>query len=339
MKVDISIKSGICTYTTILLTILVVMGHVTRMYSGRGLFSPDIASDDVLSYVTNLLYAFHMPAFMAVSGAVFSLCINDLGKYHNPNKFITNKLRRLIVPYYTFLFLLVIPIMLYIGKLEMGGGKILINCILLMGDGRHLWFLPVLCGCLMIMYLLRKYLNKFPLYILIATLISWCVSFKLPYVHPVISAVLYYLVFFYIGYLILSNIDTVCFIKSWWFIAVTFISIVLLCNFTNHIVLKFILNIIGIFFSFGCGWHLYKITRHNKLIESLSRNSFGIYLFHPLLIYLTFYWLIKFDISINPYVFTPALIVAVILLSTLLSELCRQLRVGFVIGESGKSKK
>lgn len=119
--VDVKTKSGICSWTTILLTVLVVVGHVTRMYSGKGLFSSQIETVSVLTFVTNLLYAFHMPAFMAVSGSVLSLCINDFGKYRDPKKFVINKFKRLIVPYYAFLFLMVIPTMLYINKLQVGG--------------------------------------------------------------------------------------------------------------------------------------------------------------------------------------------------------------------------
>lgn len=122
MTIDASTKSGICTYTTILLTLFVVIGHVTRMYSGKGLFAPQLETNCALTYVTNVLYAFHMAAFMAVSGAVFSLCINDLGKYGDPTKFVISKFKRLIVPYYAFLFLMVTPIMLYINKPEILGG-------------------------------------------------------------------------------------------------------------------------------------------------------------------------------------------------------------------------
>lgn len=212
----------------------------------------------------------------------------------------------------------------------------LIDYLLLNGDGRHLWFLPVLFGCFIVMYLCRELINRYLGYTLLATIAAWSLYFKFPLLVPVLPAVLYYMVFFYLGYMTIHNIDKFGFIKSWWFIITSFVPIALLCRYTDHVIIKFILNIVGIFFSFGLGWRLSSIIKCSKLTKSLSRNLFGIYLFHPLLIYLAFFWMIEFELPVNLCMFVPALIVIVIFLSVLLTELLRYLKLGVMIGESSK---
>lgn len=332
-EIDLKTKSGICTDTTILLTLLVVIGHVTRMYSGFGLFSSQVGTNGTLAYVTSLIYSFHMPAFMAVSGAVFSLCINDLGKYNDSKAFVINKLMRLIIPYFIFLLLFVNPVMLYVNKLDGDLHDVLLNNLLFQGDTRHLWFLPVLFGCFIVMYAFRKVIERYPLLTLAVTLLAWVASLKLPIPIPVVSAVLYYLVFFYTGYLILRNIERLGFIKSPRFLLPAFIIIVAFCSFTNHILVKFILNILGIFFSMGCGWCLSALITPGYISRSLSKNSFGIYLFHPLLIYIAFFSIIESGIKVSPIIFATLLIISVILCSILLTEGLRLLHLHRIIGE------
>lgn len=188
------------------------------------------------------------------------------------------------------------------------------------------------------MYSCRKHINRYPIYALLATLVGWMVYFKLPMSIPMLPTVLYYLIFFYLGYLIIYKINKIEFVNSWWFIITSFIPIALFCGYTDYIIIKLVLNVIGIFFSFGLGWRLSSIIKKGRMISSLSRNSFGIYLFHPLLIYLTFFWMIELELTVNPYVFVPALIVIVIFLSVLLTELLRCFKLGAMIGESSKSE-
>lgn len=49
-------------------TLLVVIGHITILYKPGDSF-PEM-EDEYLSYITDVIYLFHMPLFVAISGAV-----------------------------------------------------------------------------------------------------------------------------------------------------------------------------------------------------------------------------------------------------------------------------
>lgn len=120
--------------------LLVVIAHVTRMYTGNGVVVP-LNQSSILDYLTKFIYGFHMPLFIFISGAVYYYCIYDLGKYKDKNKFIINKFKRLILPYLFFGLFYVTPIMLYFKFTNDNLITYIVKGILLCGNSRHLWFL------------------------------------------------------------------------------------------------------------------------------------------------------------------------------------------------------
>ena len=56
----------------VLLLNLVVVAHVTRMYTPQGAI-PVYGCNEWLFMMTDYIYSFHMPAFIAVSGMTFSM--------------------------------------------------------------------------------------------------------------------------------------------------------------------------------------------------------------------------------------------------------------------------
>ena len=81
----------------VLAIILVVIGHITVLYTPQGAFD-DIQVNSTMSFLTNGIYLFHMPLFIALSGAIFMLSANK-GKYNSFRPFIINKTKRIIIPY------------------------------------------------------------------------------------------------------------------------------------------------------------------------------------------------------------------------------------------------
>lgn len=61
----------------VLLLVLVVVAHVTRMYTPVGAI-PVYGCNEWLSVMTDYIYSFHMPAFIAVSGMTFSMSMRKL---------------------------------------------------------------------------------------------------------------------------------------------------------------------------------------------------------------------------------------------------------------------
>lgn len=95
-------------------TFLVVLAHASRMYTGTGVVIPYNASDG-LDHLTNIIYSFHMPLYMSVSGMVYALCIHDYQKYQDTARFLKNKAVRLLIPYLFFGIFYVAPVMCLLG--------------------------------------------------------------------------------------------------------------------------------------------------------------------------------------------------------------------------------
>lgn len=56
--------------------ILVVAGHVTRMYTPQGLI-PTIEHNNVLEFITNVIYSFHMPNVCVRVRDDFGICFGS----------------------------------------------------------------------------------------------------------------------------------------------------------------------------------------------------------------------------------------------------------------------
>ena len=122
-------------------TVLVVFGHASRMYTGAGVITPANPSK-FLDLCTAIIYAFHMPLYICVSGMVYGFCIDELGKYRDVKKFVLTKTKRLLIPYLFWGIFYVAPIMVIFGFTKQSYLQYAINLII-GKDSRHLWF--ILC--------------------------------------------------------------------------------------------------------------------------------------------------------------------------------------------------
>lgn len=89
--------------------LLVVFGHVTRMYTPIGLITP-LESSSVLALTTSIIYSFHMPLFVFVSGMTFGVTCKKKS-YQDFTSFARNKVKRLMIPYFVFALFWVLPFM------------------------------------------------------------------------------------------------------------------------------------------------------------------------------------------------------------------------------------
>ena len=74
-----------------------------------------------------------------------------------------------------------------------------------------------------------------------------------------------------------------------------------------------------------------KAITTTRLFDLINKNSFGIYLFHPIIIYLLFY--IFGDLPVNPYLLTALVFLTSTAASILLTGLVRRKNMGVIIGE------
>ena len=269
--------------------VLVVLGHSIILYSNDWSIyktSYNLPILDLLKYLINI---FSMPLFFSISGYLF-----QLSKKTKAMSFIKKKAKRLIVPYICISIIWLIPIRLlvkYPGYENKKITEIFVNGILMGNDNGHLWYLPTLFLCFIIIYFLKnKFNNK--------KIISYVIflSSSLIYIFPIsifkisyLNFTLQYYCWFYLGYLIFSyekKLQKVPLIKL---LLLTLLFTILTIIFRYNILL------INNFFKYisGICWVLliYKLVskiKTNKIIEYVSCNSFGIYLFHSPLVYITF---------------------------------------------------
>ena len=88
--------------------------------------------------------------------------------------------------------------------------------------------------------------------------------------------------------------------------------------------------LLGIYAIYLLSLRLTYLTRFT-FINKVNSNIFGIYLFHPVIIYLFFYYLDKSEIGVLPI--TVSVVVISFILSFYLTELMRKLHLNLLIGE------
>lgn len=166
-----------------LLMILVVLGHCTyykisTSYGGVNyelLMQNAGIADTVIhkwgSMLTGAIYSFHMPLFMALSGAVFSLSIQR-GKYGDFGKFVKNKAHRLLLPFVLVTLLVSFPLKYMADYWQHSDNifrDVVVGQLLLQGNS-HLWFLATLFIEFILFWLMVNPLKWHKKYL-------WCIIF------------------------------------------------------------------------------------------------------------------------------------------------------------------
>lgn len=306
-----------------ILCLLVVAGHVCNMYSSANL--PNLQIENWgLSLLRNWIYLFHMPAFFALSGSLFYYMKNNLGKYDNPTQFIRKKSVRLLIPYLIFASIIVMPTLWVVNLIAVNPIKYALYNIVLAIDVRHLWFLISLFIMFVAFNSLHKILNKYPFATFVVLLIANL--FPIPATVFQIHNVLHYSVYFFLGYYIvkwfpfldgMSNRNKCCIFATFIIISIT--------------IPQMGGDVLGILSTILMA-NLLSATRFSKskTVKYISKNSYGIYLFHPMLIYLAYY-LFK-DLG-SSYYFAISVFAGSLIISVIATMLIRRCNLSFVIGE------
>lgn len=317
--------------------ILVVIAHATIMYTPDGAIS--VARQSAfLNRFTTYIYAFHMPLFLMLSGCVFGYCIEE-GKYTNFFSFVKNKVKRLLVPYFAFGMLYVAPVMCILGLTNEGYIGYIIHGIVYSLNSRHLWYVLALFWIFLFFILFRPLLVKGNWGLVIMGGISLLVLFDVSRIVPggfQLRAACYDQVFFFLGILFNRFYARIVplFRK---FYAIGFLLPFILMTmfmFKLNSMTAYIYKGIGIAMVMFFCWCLlcrFPAVVLNSVYGSVKRNFFGLYLFHPMIIYVLFHWLGQYNI--NPVLLSTFIWIVAAFLSICATELMRVLRLQLVIGE------
>lgn len=301
--------------------VLVILGHATRIFylpGGWYYHQPDISSN-LFNALTRIIYTFHMPLFVFLSGY---LCERTLSKNASVTNFIQRRFQRLLIPFFACGLLYCVPIWIYLQFPDANYKTFLIGQV--MG---HLWFLPLLFEITLLYLLLRKIPNRFS-FIILFGLISlqflhferydWYAIFRIPE----------FLSYYYMGakfykiedYKIFSNkvlITATMVITTLTFI---FVEYLLYCNNFNgslRLVLSGIFGVISLVLISKIIVEKYPILANNPKTQFLSLNLLTIFLIHePILeIILKF---IKWGSFYTPVITVLILFVGTIVITLLL---------------------
>ena len=114
----------------------------------------------VIGHCTSI-YTFHVPMLVFVSGSIYYYCRKNKEKYKSLKGLVSNKFKRLIVPFLTIGLFYSIPIKYLIGNIEKGTLLNSIRDFLIGLNTGHLWYLLMLFDIFILFYLYEKFiLNK-----------------------------------------------------------------------------------------------------------------------------------------------------------------------------------
>lgn len=316
--------------------ILVVLQHITVMYSSHAAV-PQLTSSRMLAALYSVLAAGTMPVFMCICGAVYQYCLSA-GKYSDRLKFIGTKFKRLMIPYFVFSAFVVAPVVIKLGIVSWSYPEFLLYGTLLGGLTRHLWFCMSLFSIFLLCAIFKRALaDCSPLILLpLVCLISYLgTRFVSPYFQ--LHQTVYFTLYFYLGMLINS---------SWQKLAELFRKHRILCLTLGGLgwlsvlllpQLKYLpaLGAILFVFTLACAVNTGKLEV-NRAYKLLKRDSFGIYLLHPMLVYLIFH-AFRYSTA-NPYLVSLLSFIAVYIVSVIFTEIIRKLHLGVIIGEKSAKK-
>lgn len=310
-------------------TILVVVGHATRMYTGKGLVIPSNSSS-ALEVITNIIYSFHMPLYMCVTGMVYGMCIDDFGKYNDTLPFIGNKARRLLIPYIFFAFFYVAPVMTLFHFTSSSYLDFCLSEIISPNNARHLWFISTLFIIFVLFAVFRKIAQRLHWAIVLAMLavLSWF-SYAVPSVLG-LNSVCKYILYFYIGYLFNRYKEKLAVICKNPFVLIGLL-IVYIASYLYVPPRVPIAAIAAIGVVFGLVQYVSLSICDTKIFSEARKNGFGIFLFHPMIIYIIYYYFGSMDI--NPFILCGLTIIAAYAVSYLLTVAFRKLKLNILIGE------
>lgn len=354
----------------VLAILLVVVGHSVIIYSGNW-YKTAIVESDFLLWIYRLVYSFHMPLFVFVSGYLYFYTVAE--QRHNDSiiVFVKKKLSRLIIPYFSIAILWMIPIRVAIEYYsDLSLYNVFIKGVILGGDTGSLWFLLMLFNVFVLFCFFEKCIVFFNgkqrfysgFYVYGAFLFSFIVhffslkhglfDFKLPNVIQFRDA-LYYFIYFHVGYLYRMNIDCIhaCIVENKFknisFSLVTYAVGMFLLYYPSFLVkdgvifelvkLVSALSAIQVVYSVVMLWlSISDVTIKSKLFMLLDKHSFSIYLFHAPIIYIIVFKL--YDEHVYPFFVFILCFVASIIVSIFMSYLCGRFKLTrFFIGMGGSS--
>ncbi len=315
---------------------LVVLGHSIILYSGSwDLYQTDL-SVPFLDQLKRLIDVPQMLLFFSLSGYLF--CFTH-SKKRGFLHLLKNKALRLLLPYFGIGLCWLLPIRLlirYPGYVGISPLTMVKN-FLTSTDVGHLWFLPALFFVFLLAEVILQIaeaipgIRKFPDIVLgLCAGLLYLEGYRIGFGYPPILSAFAWLLWFSVGYIL--NARKELFLKIYHFIGVKWLllaaNVALLVLYMlgkpMGVILSLIMRGLCIVNAFGM------IPKKScDVLERVDRNSFGVYLFHSPLIYITF----ALIPNAHPVLVVTLNLVVFGVVAYFLTELVRKTKLRILIGE------
>lgn len=309
--------------------LLVVLGHITNLYDG-GTFS--LPLNNTLIKLTSVIYLFHMPLFVAISGAIFNVGL-DHGKYQEFIPFVKNKFKRILFPFLIIGAFILAPVLIILEITELS--YIECACEIIFGGTliKHLWYLPSLFWIFIFVGILHR--SKLPLEIMfiLSIIITVLCSMLLKFNNPLcLWNAMQYLPYF-IGGMLLDKYKENNNIRLLLYGSVLFTFMFVIIKKTSIALFD---NVCCLLMPCGIIMALIAIARMIVPIKEITflswllKQSFAVYLFHIMIIYVLYKII---GTNVPTIIMVPLTFILSIIISYSVAYLIRCLRLQCVIGE------
>lgn len=281
-----------------ILIVCIVIGHSFAPYSGAWELSEGIKNATLYNWINPLFISFQLQAFVFISGYLYSYQQLS-GKIISNRTFIYKKFKRLIIP---ALFFGIIYYFLF--RFEQNNFSILNATIQILSGIGHLWFLPMLFWCFVII----RFFDKIRISNIAKLALLFPLAIKGTPIPFGISNAFHYVFFFYLGSTIFIHKNSLDNIFCKWkymilFLFISFWSInFYLKNTTiidnSSLIIKLCFSLL-LFFIGAFGTLLiysvtiqYTNTRQNisKFIIWGGTICFGVYILHQFILVAIYYY-------------------------------------------------
>lgn len=306
--------------------IIVVLGHSIILYDPSWGIMHTSVEMPLFQHLKEGISFIQMKLFFSISGFLLYYQYKN-GKLGSWLNFVKKKAIRLLIPYLMIAILWMNPIKIL---LNVPGydftPKLLIKQIVGLECG-HLWFLPTLAIIFMLVFALLKLNERW--FQRSKDMGIWailCLFIVLNAVHSLFPSILMisnsmdYAVYFYYGFFLNHVLNSVK-IGAKIFILLSLVSV---CTYHIHY------KIFELFASFALLTLCYVIVpnKTSKSIAMVSDNSYGIYLFHSPMIYITY----TFMANANPWMVVGLNFVIFGFAAMLMTIFINKTRFRFIIG-------
>ena len=274
---------------------LVVLGHSIILYSSGWDLYETAVSVPFLDLLKKFIDIIQMPLFFSLSGYLF---VFTHGKKRGFLPLLKNKALRLLVPYLGISVCFLLPLRLAIGYPSYQGMAVrtFLQKLLTSSDVGHLWFLPALFCVFVLSEIILSAVEKLPgirnypaLFLCIVSFALYLEGYRIGFGYPPLFSAFHYLIWFSLGYFLnvhealLRKVYRVPGVK--WALPALNAGLLVYCLCSDAVQLPISLTTVAL-----CIVNAYGVIPETScaLVEKIDRSSFGIYLFHSPLIYITF---------------------------------------------------